>query len=163
MRLKQVDNQRADFIRLGVFGDWQRPYLTLDPAFEAAQVRGFAQIIANGHLQRGYKPVHWCLDCGSALAEAEVEYADKRSRAIDVAFLATRPDELYSRVGVADDGVPAAVPIWTTTAWTLPANQAVALGADLDYELWEFRRDGDPLRVVLAAELSADALQALRG
>ncbi len=157
--LKQADKQRADFIRLGVFGDWQRPYLTLDPAFEAAQVRGFAQIIANGHLQRGYKPVHWCLDCGSALAEAEVEYADKRSRAIDVAFLATQPDALYEKVGVAADGVPAAVPIWTTTAWTLPANQAVALAADLDYELWEFHRDGGLLRVVLAAELSADALQ----
>jgi len=157
--LKQVDNQRADFIRLGVFGDWERPYLTLDPAFEAAQVRGFAQIIANGHLQRGYKPVHWCLDCGSALAEAEVEYTDKRSRAIDVAFVATDADELYARVGVAADGVPAAVPIWTTTAWTLPANQAVALGADLDYELWELHRGGEPLRLVLAAELSAAALQ----
>jgi isoleucyl-tRNA synthetase len=71
--LRQVDSQREDFKRLGVLGDWDRPYLTLDPRFEAEQVRGFAQIIANGHLHRGYKPVHWCLDCGSALAEAEVE------------------------------------------------------------------------------------------
>ena len=156
--LKQVDSQRADFIRLGVLGDWERPYLTLDPQFEAAQVRGFAQIIANGHLQRGYKPVHWCLDCGSALAEAEVEYRDKQSVAIDVAFELISPQEFGERIGLGVEPVPTAVPIWTTTAWTLPANQAVALGPDLDYELWEYHQDGAARRVVLAKALAADAL-----
>ena len=98
-------------------------------------MRGFARIIENGHLQRGYKPVHWCLDCGSALAEAEVEYQDKTSAAIDVRFAVVDPHALAERLGIAADDVPAGVPIWTTTAWTLPANQAVALGPELDYGL----------------------------
>ncbi len=156
--LKQVDNQRDDFIRLGIFGDWQRPYLTLDAGYEAEQVRGFARIIKNGHLQRGYKPVHWCLDCGSALAEAEVEYADKRSAAIDVAFAVLDVDEFNRRIGLAGEALPVSLPIWTTTAWTLPANQAVAVGADLHYELWQYQQAGEAHRVVLAAELAASAL-----
>ncbi len=94
----QVDSQRRDFRRLGVLGDWDHPYLTLDPAFEAEQVRGFARIIDNGHVQRGYKPVHWCLDCGSALAEAEVEYLDKTSSAIDVRFDVVDPADFYRRL-----------------------------------------------------------------
>ena len=97
--LRQVDSQREDFKRLGVLGDWDNPYLTMDPKFEADQVRGFAQIIDNGHLHRGYKPVHWCLDCGSALAEAEVEYQDKTSTAIDVRFRVVATAELFERVG----------------------------------------------------------------
>ena len=122
-----------------MLGDWERPYLTLDPAFEAEQVRGFAKIIANGHLQRGYKPVHWCLDCASALAEAEVEYQNKTSVAIDVRFAVLDHAELLQRVGTSlkalnvEEALPASIPIWTTTAWTLPANQAVALGAELPY------------------------------
>ena len=84
--LKQVDGQRKDFIRLGVLGDWENPYLTMNPKFEAEQIRGFAKIIENGHVYKGYKPVHWCLDCQSALAEAEVEYQDKKSSSIDVRF-----------------------------------------------------------------------------
>jgi isoleucyl-tRNA synthetase len=130
--LAQVDTQREDFKRLGVLGDWDRPYLTLDPKFEAEQVRGFGRIIDNGHLQRGYKPVHWCLDCRSALAEAEVEYQDKTSVAVDVKFEVVDPLSFYTCLGLAIGG-PAAVPIWTTTPWTLPANQAVALGPDIDY------------------------------
>ncbi len=155
----QVDSQRRDFRRLGVLGDWERPYLTLDPAFEASQVRGFAQIMANGHVQRGHKPVHWCLDCGSALAEAEVEYADKTSRAIDVRFAVVDGADCYARLGLpADTTLPLAIPIWTTTPWTLPANQAVAVGPALDYVLVEATIGGQRERLVLAETLAASAL-----
>ena len=161
---KQVDSQRTDFRRLGVLGDWDRPYLTMDPVFEAAQVRGFAEIVRNGHLQRGFKPVHWCLDCGSALAEAEVEYRDKDSVAIDVRFAVVDVADLFTRVGISDAqqpeliGLPAAVPIWTTTPWTLPANQAVALGDALEYQLVEVTREGQRELLVLAAGLAEAAL-----
>jgi len=156
--MTQVDAQREDFKRLGVLGDWDRPYLTMDAAFEAEQVRGFAQIIANGHLQRGYKPVHWCLDCGSALAEAEVEYADKKSVAVDVKFDVVDPDELYARLGTTIGG-PVSIPIWTTTPWTLPANQAVALGAEIDYVLIEARVGDRSERLLLAEGLVGVALE----
>lgn len=159
--LRQVDTQREDFKRLGVLGDWDRPYLTMDPRFEADQVRGFGRIIENGHLQRGYKPVHWCLDCGSALAEAEVEYQDKTSTAIDARFAVVDVPRFYSATGIADSAekVPVSVPIWTTTPWTLPANQAVAVGPDLDYELVEATIGGSVERLVLASGLAEDALQ----
>ncbi len=162
--LKQVDGQREDFKRLGVFGDWSQPYLTMDPAFEADQIRGFASMIANGHLQRGFKPVHWCLDCGSALAEAEVEYQDKSSTAIDVRFAVVDVADLFARAGAslksleAEQELLASVPIWTTTAWTLPANQAVALGPDLAYVLLEAVIDGRSELLVLAEELAEAAL-----
>lgn len=157
--LAQVDNQRRDFRRLGVLGDWDRPYLTLDRRFEAEQIRGFAKIVANGHLHRGYKPVHWCLDCRSALAEAEVEYMDKTSTAIDVGFAVLDSGELHRRVGLSGSGTaPIMVPIWTTTAWTLPANQAVALGAGIKYQLIETDLGNGPVRLVLAAELAEAAL-----
>ncbi len=162
--LRQVDSQREDFKRLGVLGDWDNPYLTMDPAFEAAQIRGFAKIIDNGHLQRGYKPVHWCLDCGSALAEAEVEYQDKSSYAIDVRFEVINIEELFERVGTSlaalgrDVGLRASVPIWTTTAWTLPANQAVALGPDIAYVLIEVVINEQRELLVLAEGLAEAAL-----
>lgn len=162
--LRQVDSQREDFKRLGVLGDWDNPYLTMDPKFEADQVRGFAQIIDNGHLHRGYKPVHWCLDCGSALAEAEVEYQDKTSTAIDVRFRVVATAELFERVGSslkalhAEEGLVASVPIWTTTAWTLPANQAVALGPDIIYVLIEAVIAGKTELLVLAESLAEEAL-----
>jgi len=158
--LKQVDGQRDDFRRLGVLGDWDRPYLTLDPLFEAEQVRGFARIIDNGHLQRGYKPVHWCLDCGSALAEAEVAYLDKTSPAIDVRFELADTNELRSRLDLPPDGaaVRTSIPIWTTTPWTLPANQAVAVGPDIEYVLVEARIGGQPERLVLAGALAEATL-----
>jgi isoleucyl-tRNA synthetase len=136
---QQVDAQRIDFKRLGVLGDWDRPYLTMLPRFEAEQLRAFAQIIDNGHLLRGAKPVHWCLDCRSALAEAEVEYDDKTSPSIDVLFPVVDVADLARRLGVdpaAAEG--AAVVIWTTTPWTLPANQAVAVHPAHDYALVEF-------------------------
>ncbi len=160
--LRQVDEQRRDFRRLGVFGDWDNPYLTLDPRFEAEQVRGFARIIENGHLLRGYKPVHWCLDCGSALAEAEVEYRDKTSSAIDVRFTVADPAGFYQRLdaaGVQPSDARVSIPIWTTTPWTLPANQAVALGEHIDYVLVEATIDGAVERLVLADGLLDSALE----
>jgi isoleucyl-tRNA synthetase len=162
--LKQVDAQREDFKRLGVFGDWDRPYLTMDPAFEAEQVRGFAKIVANGHLQRGYKPVHWCLDCSSALAEAEVEYEDKTSVAIDVRFTVSDLADLIARSGASakvletESSLVAAVPIWTTTAWTLPANQAVALGPEIAYVLVDAVINEQRELLVVAEALLTEAL-----
>ncbi len=132
----QVERQKADFIRLGVLGDWDRPYLTMDFRFEADIIRELGKIQANGHLYLGAKPVHWCVDCGSALAEAEVEYEDKTSPAIDVAFPVADCADLARRVGLPVDGdCPAYAVIWTTTPWTLPANQAVAVHAEFAYDL----------------------------
>ncbi len=134
----QVERQRADFQRLGVLGDWERPYLTMDYAFEANIIRAFGTIMANGHVQRGYKPVHWCIDCGSALAEAEVEYQDRHAPAIDVRFPVLEAEALLARlhhVPGAEGQGPAAVVIWTTTPWTLPANQAVCLHPGVEYAL----------------------------
>ncbi|MCB1699214.1 MAG: isoleucine--tRNA ligase [Halioglobus sp.] len=133
---QQVDGQRNGFIRMGVFGDWFNPYLTMDFAFEANIVRTLARIIDYGHLHKGFKPVHWCTDCGSALAEAEVEYQDKSSPAIDVAFVAVDPAAINAACGSSYTG-EIAVPIWTTTPWTLPANMAVCLNPTLDYVLIE--------------------------
>jgi isoleucyl-tRNA synthetase len=131
----QIDLQRADFKRLGVLGDWERPYRTMDFSYEAGMLRALATIVERGHVIRGFKPVHWCFDCGSALAEAEIEYQDKDSPAIDVAFDAVDGKALAARFGVDAGDAIVSVPIWTTTPWTLPANQAVALNADLDYSL----------------------------
>jgi isoleucyl-tRNA synthetase len=135
---RQVDGQRKDFKRLGVIGDWDNPYLTMDFKFEADIVRALARIVANGHLHKGSKPVHWCADCGSALAEAEVEYEDKTSPAIDVRFGVLDTEALKARCAHVDhkhfcDDV--SVVIWTTTPWTLPANQAVAINPKLEYSI----------------------------
>ncbi len=146
---EQIERQREDFKRLGVLADWERPYLTMQPAFEAEQLRSLAKIVENGHLVRGFKPVHWCLDCGSSLAEAEVEYQDKQSAAIDVKFEAADAADLGRRFGVAD-AAGACFVIWTTTPWTLPANQAIAVGAEIEYALVQFEARG---LLVLAAEL----------
>jgi isoleucyl-tRNA synthetase len=131
---RQIDNQREDFVRMGIVGDWDRPYLTMDFAFEAEIVRSLGRLVERGHVVQGFKPVHWCLDCASALAEAEVEYADKVSPAIDVAFAAVDAAAVNSACG-ADGAADVAVPIWTTTPWTLPANQAVSLHPELEYVL----------------------------
>ena len=139
--LEQIDVQRKDFIRLGVMGDWFNPYLTLAPRYEAEQLRAFAQIIRNGHLYKGYKPVHWCLDCRSALAEAEVEYEERTSPSIDVKFAAVDGPDLARRFGL--QALPpgrASIVIWTTTPWTLPANQAVAVHPEFDYSLLRVSR-----------------------
>src|SRR5438105_9770593 len=124
---EQIDLQRADFKRLGVLGDWDRPYLTMSPGYEAQQLRAFGRIIRNGHLYKGVKPVHWCLDCRSALAEAEVEYEERSSPAIDVTFNAVDSRAVARKFDFGPEEAIVAVPIWTTTPWTLPANQAVAL------------------------------------
>ncbi|MCU7945660.1 MAG: class I tRNA ligase family protein, partial [Candidatus Thiodiazotropha sp. (ex Cardiolucina cf. quadrata)] len=124
---KQVNGQREDFKRLGVMGDWDNPYLTMDHQFEADIIRSLGKIVANNHVQKGYKPVHWCTDCGSALAEAEVEYQDKDSFAIDVRFYVIDESALMARCHHVPEGGgegPLSMVIWTTTPWTLPANQA---------------------------------------
>ncbi len=131
----QIDIQRGEFKRLGVFGDWQHPYATMDYHYEANIVRALAMIIHNGHLQQGFKPVHWCVDCGSALAEAEVDYEDKTSSSIDVAFYALDPISFLAKFDKTLTQKPVIVPIWTTTPWTLPANEAVCLHPALDYTL----------------------------
>lgn len=159
--LEQINRQRVDFIRLGITGSWDKPYLTLDPMYEANELRAFAKIIENGHLYKGYKPVHWCLDCGSALAEAEVEYQDKKSPAIDVRFPVVEDNDLLKRMTLEGKGGEGllSVAIWTTTPWTLPANQAVALHAELDYALVQFDAGQGPERVLFAAELVENAMR----
>jgi len=134
---EQIEQQRIDFKRLGVMGDWDRPYRTMDPAYEAQQLRAFGRIVRNGHLYKGAKPVHWCLDCRSALAEAEVEYEEKTSSAIDVAFEVADLADFTQRTGIDLGGsaIKPSLVIWTTTPWTLPANEAVALGAEILYAL----------------------------
>jgi len=151
----QVERQKADFIRLGVLGDWEHPYRTMDFKFEAGIIRMLGEIQQAGYLYQGAKPVHWCVDCGSALAEAEVEYEDKTSPAIDVAFQVVDKEELAKRLHVSLPDKPVYAVIWTTTPWTLPANQAVALHAEFAYEL----HDTDKGVLILARELAASALE----
>lgn len=157
----QVDRQREDFIRLGVIGDWEHPYLTMDFAFEAGIIRALGHIIANGHVARGHKPVHWCSDCASALAEAEVEYLDKTSPAIDVRFAVVDPSEFLARCahapGHAGEG-PIHVVIWTTTPWTLPANQAVTLHPELEYVLLQCTGPQGRERLLIADLLVKEAM-----
>ncbi len=152
----QVDVQRRDFKRLGVLGDWENPYLTLDFRYEADEIRALAKVVANGHLLRGVKPVYWCFDCGSALAEAEIEYQDKTSPAVDVAYAARDPQALGRIFGVdVPEGVEIAVPIWTTTPWTLPASLAVSIGADIGYVLVEGPAHAGQRRWLVVAEALA--------
>ncbi|MFO7763250.1 MAG: isoleucine--tRNA ligase [Wenzhouxiangellaceae bacterium] len=151
---KQIDRQREDFKRLGGLADWDNPYASRDFRFEADMLRALARIVSRGHLKRGVKPVHWCFDCGSALAEAEIEYADKTSTAVDVLFEAVDPAGLAAKFGVPGADVPTGVVIWTTTPWTIPANQAVALNAELEYDLLQARHEGRTVRLVVAHELA---------
>ncbi len=114
-----------------MLGEWDNPYKTMAPRYEAQQIRALGKVIANGHFYAGAKPVYWCLDCRSALAEAEVEYEDHTSPAIDVAFRVDDAADFARRIGVAlDDAAASSIVIWTTTPWTLPANEAVTLRAD---------------------------------
>ena len=158
---EQIELQRRDFKRLGVIGDWDNPYKTLSFDFEANEIRALSKVFANGHIVRGAKPVHWCFDCGSALAEAEIEYQDKTSPAIDVAYVSRDSQQLAARFGAtlpADADV--AVPIWTTTPWTLPASLAVSLGAEIEYVLAEGpAHHGKRRWLVLAAALAERSLQ----
>ncbi len=166
--LKQVDGQRSEFKRLGVLGDWDHPYMTMMPRFEAEQLRAFAIIIKNGHVYKGFKPVHWCLNCRSALAEAEVEYEDKTSPSVYVRFEVAQPHDLALRLGMASveegaqsNGVPTSVAIWTTTPWTLPANRAVAVHPQFDYSLAEFDLGTGLERLLVATELLPKVMSTL--
>jgi len=154
---EQVSRQREDFKRLGILGSWDEPYLTMNFQYEADQLRALSEVIRRGYLYKGLKPVYWCLDCGSALAEAEVEYEDKTSPAIDVRFPVVDAVAFNKALGSQGGTGPLAVAIWTTTPWTLPANQAVALGAEIPYALIEFEKDIGTERVLVAEPL-ADAL-----
>ena len=135
---EQIDQQREDFKRLGVLGDWERPYRTMDFANEAGEIRAFKRVIERGFVYRGLKPVYWCFDCGSSLAEFEIEYADKKSDTLDVAFEAADNAALAKAFGLSalpDSSKSAFAVIWTTTAWTLPANQALNVNPELVYAL----------------------------
>ena len=159
--LSQIDNQRQDFIRLGVLGDWYRPYLTMNFDTEANIVRAVGKIIENGHVVRGDKPVHWCIDCGSALAEAEVDYRDKTSPAIDVRFAVIDEAAFVSTLNIEAGGPgegPISVLIWTTTPWTLPANLAVALNPTEEYVLLQVETDLGTERLFLAEGLMQETL-----
>ena len=142
--LTQIESQKKDFIRLGVLGEWDNPYKSLDSSFEANAVRALGRIYEAGHIEKGEKPVHWCQDCGSALAEAEVEYQDKTSKSIDVAFKANEQSlKKLNEVFVTNivDGI--SFVIWTTTPWTIPSNVAVCINPELDYAL--IKLDGEHL------------------
>src|SRR5580704_9608123 len=156
----QIDLQRIGFKRLGIFGDWERPYLTMAPGYEAQQIRALGKIIRNGHLYRGAKPVHWCLDCRSALAEAEVEYEDKTSTAIDVAFRVADVAEFARRTGIPIERLtgPVSLVIWTTTPWTLLANEAVTVSADFNYVAVAVDRAGRREVLILASDLKQACL-----
>ncbi|MEE8618120.1 MAG: isoleucine--tRNA ligase, partial [Nitrosomonadaceae bacterium] len=132
---EQVERQKADFIRLGVLGDWDNSYLTMDYRIEAGIIRALGKVHKMGYLYQGQKPVNWCIDCSSALAEAEIEYEDKTSSAIDVAFPVKNNAALAQALGVSVISEPAFAVIWTTTPWTLPANQAVSVHPEYDYHL----------------------------
>ena len=150
-----------------MLGDWDHPYLTMMPRFEAEQLRALAIIIANGHVYKGYKPVHWCLNCRSALAEAEVEYEDKTSPSVYVRFKVVDGGDLAARVGLVltgqlalFDDLPTSVAIWTTTPWTLPANRAVAVHPQFDYSLVEMNLGEGAERLLIATELVKTVMHA---
>ena len=132
---EQIAQQMLDFQRLGVLGDWAHPYRTMDPANEAGEMRVLKRLMERGYVYRGSKPVYWCFDCGSSLAEFEIEYADKKSPTVDVAFLSAEPQKLAAAFGLPALQKDAFAVIWTTTPWTLPANQALNLNPALVYAL----------------------------
>ncbi len=151
----QIERQKKDFIRLGVLGEWDHPYQTMAFKTEAEEIRALGRIFEAGYLFKGLKPVNWCFDCGSALAEAEVEYQDKVSPAVDVAFPLVDRDQLAAAFGVASLPEKVFAVIWTTTPWTLPANQALNVHPEHDYQLIDTPRGA----LVLAAELAESAMK----
>ncbi|KHL75696.1 isoleucine--tRNA ligase [Pseudomonas putida] len=152
---EQIEGQKTEFIRLGVLGDWDNPYKTMNFANEAGEIRALAEMVKQGFVFKGLKPVNWCFDCGSALAEAEVEYADKKSQTIDVAFPVADADKLAAAFGLPALAKPAAIVIWTTTPWTIPANQALNIHPEFKYALVD---TGERL-LVLAEELVESCLK----
>ena len=157
--LEQVDRQRKDFIRLGVLGEWNNPYLTMNFSNEADELRALGKMLDKGYVYRGLKPVNWCFDCQSALAEAEVEYQDKRDPAIDVGFKFAEFDKLASAFDLVQlpthEGY---IVIWTTTPWTIPSNQALNVNPEVTYALVQTARDGQPLLLILAQDLVESSL-----
>jgi len=135
--MKNLKGQEDNFRRLGCWGDWEHPYNTIDPSFEAQQIRIFGEIYKKGYVQKGLKPVYWCADCETALAEAEVEYGDHISHAIYVRFEFEDPREIYSKAGITSD-LPLYTIIWTTTPWTIPSNMAVCMHPKFDYEILQY-------------------------
>ncbi|ATF75242.1 isoleucine--tRNA ligase [Pasteurella multocida] len=155
---EQVEGQKKDFIRLGVLGDWDNPYLTMNYHTEANIIRAFGKAVENGHLYKGSKPVHWCLDCASSLAEAEVEYEDKVSPSIYVRFSALDSDAVLAKFNATDKGTGhISAVIWTTTPWTIPSNRAIAIHENLDYQLVQFNDE----RVILAKDLVEEVAKAV--
>ncbi|MBE7939256.1 MULTISPECIES: isoleucine--tRNA ligase [Ramlibacter] len=153
---EQIALQMGDFKRLGVLGDWDHPYRTMDFVNEAEEIRAFKRVIERGFVYRGLKPVYWCFDCGSSLAEFEIEYADKKSQTLDVGFLAHEPAKVLSAFGLpADHGADIFAVIWTTTAWTLPANQALNLNPEITFALVETPRG----RLIVAESLVGKVLE----
>jgi isoleucyl-tRNA synthetase len=150
---QQIDSQKRDFQRLGVLGDWDKPYLTMAYRNEADEIRALGVILRKGYLYRGLKPVNWCFDCGSALAEAEVEYEDRKDPAVDVGFAFAEPEKLAEAFGTRIDKAGFAV-IWTTTPWTLPGNQALNVHPELTYNLIDTEKG----LLILAAELQEACL-----
>ncbi len=160
---EQIDKQRQDFIRLGVLGEWDNPYLTMNPRNEADELRTLGKLVDKGYVYRGLKPVNWCFDCGSALAEAEVEYADKHDVAIDVGFefVPSQSEALSKAFGL--DSLPVArgyCIIWTTTPWTIPANQALNVHPELEYALVKTDWQEQPCLLLVARERVEFCLQA---
>ena len=158
---KQIGRQRTDFERLGVLGDWDAPYLTMDYRTEADIVRALGRMIEAGHLAQGFKPVYWCMDCSSALAEAEVEYIDKQSPGVDVCFPVIDEEAVFRAApGQGDERGEGnlSLVIWTTTPWTLPANQAVALNPAMDYVVVQCESQRGRERLILAEKLAVSAL-----
>jgi isoleucyl-tRNA synthetase len=153
---EQIERQKIDFMRLGVLGEWDNPYKTMAFKTEADEIRVLGKILEKGYVYRGLKPVNWCFDCGSALAEAEVEYADKEDIAIDAAFPFAEPDKVAAAFGLPklpkDQG---AIAIWTTTPWTIPSNQALNLHPEFSYSLV----DTDKGLLILATDLVAANLE----
>ena len=137
---EQIIGQMADFKRLGVLGEWDNPYRTMDFGNEADEIRALKRIIERGFVYRGLKPVYWCFDCGSSLAEFEIEYADKKSQTLDVGFKCAEPEKLAAAFGLDVLSKDAFAVIWTTTAWTIPANQALNLNPELEYALVDTER-----------------------
>ncbi|OIN90603.1 MAG: isoleucine--tRNA ligase [Comamonadaceae bacterium CG1_02_60_18] len=152
---EQIDLQRRDFKRLGVLGDWDHPYRTMDFSNEADEIRAFKRVIERGFVYRGLKPVYWCFDCGSSLAEFEIEYADKKSQTLDVGFLCAEPAKLAAAFGLSALAKDAFAVIWTTTAWTIPANQALNAHPELTYALVDTERG----LLVLGQDLVASCLE----
>ena len=152
---EQITLQMQDFKRLGVLGEWDNPYKTMNKPNEAGELRLFKRLMERGFVYRGLKPVYWCFDCGSALAEAEIEYQDKKSNTVDVAFEAAEPDKLAAAFGLPKLDKPAFIVIWTTTAWTIPANQALNVGPHIEHALVDTPRG----LLVLAKARVEDALK----